>query len=212
MLPNIHIYSKNHFLDEILQQKNTNYNINKYNSYAEPNLILRGAQQNIVLIDCLSYSEKVQELLDRLYTICNIILIFHKESDLSLSIEHKNIHLLASPINYKQLFSLLDANHFLVYAISENLILNRKLKMLVKIKSDQMFNIALTEKEFALIDYLLNQKVEKKRDEILGEVFGYSNLANTYTLETHIYRLRQKIGNDIKVIANTKEGYKILIN
>jgi DNA-binding response OmpR family regulator len=54
--------------------------------------------------------------------------------------------------------------------------------------------IRLTEKETAILKYLYRagDKVIG-RDTLLGEVWGYNAGVTTHTLETHIYRLRQKI-------------------
>lgn len=57
--------------------------------------------------------------------------------------------------------------------------------------------IHLTEKETAILKYLYRaggQPVE--RDVLLHEVWGYHASVTTHTLETHIYRLRQKIEPD----------------
>lgn len=54
--------------------------------------------------------------------------------------------------------------------------------------------IRLTEKETAILKYLYRagEKVVT-RDVLLHEVWGYNSGVTTHTLETHIYRLRQKI-------------------
>lgn len=57
--------------------------------------------------------------------------------------------------------------------------------------------IRLTDKEAAILKYLC--RVGKKvvsRDVLLSEVWGYNASVTTHTLETHIYRLRQKIEQD----------------
>ena len=52
----------------------------------------------------------------------------------------------------------------------------------------------LTEKENYLLNYLYYKKnVELTKNELLTEVWGVSNSVNTHTLETHIYRLKQKL-------------------
>ena len=57
--------------------------------------------------------------------------------------------------------------------------------------------IRLTEKETAILKYLyrVGNKVVG-RDVLLGEVWGYNANVTTHTLETHVYRLRQKIERD----------------
>ena len=70
--------------------------------------------------------------------------------------------------------------------------------------------ILLTEKEIQLLELLLHNKNSIKKDEILKEVWGYSEDADTHTVETHIYRLRKKIKKtflDERFILNDKEGY-----
>ena len=65
-------------------------------------------------------------------------------------------------------------------------------KMLVV--GDGQKKIRLTEKETAILKYLYrvgNKTVS--RETLLGEVWGYNAAVTTHTLETHVYRLRQKI-------------------
>src|SRR5882762_1038813 len=63
--------------------------------------------------------------------------------------------------------------------------------------TDDGQKIRLTEKEAAIIRYLYraDQKVVT-RDVLLEEVWGYNSGVATHTLETHVYRLRQKIERD----------------
>jgi DNA-binding response OmpR family regulator len=55
--------------------------------------------------------------------------------------------------------------------------------------------IRLTEKEAAILLHL-HQATGRavSRDELLGEVWGYARSVTTHTLETHVYRLRRKLG------------------
>ena len=54
---------------------------------------------------------------------------------------------------------------------------------------------ALTEKETTILKFLYHVFPESAtKDELLTEVWGLQNGLTTHTLETHIYRLRQKIG------------------
>lgn len=74
--------------------------------------------------------------------------------------------------------------------------------------------IRLTEKEAAIIRYLYRagQKVVT-RDILLEEVWGYNSGVTTHTLETHVYRLRQKIERDpsnAAILVTENGGYKIV--
>jgi DNA-binding response OmpR family regulator len=83
-------------------------------------------------------------------------------------------------------------------------------KMLHEIGSNQMQ--AVTEKETAILKFLyraLPNVVTK--DELLAEVWGFQNGVSTHTLETHIYRLRQKISRLTKkqLVLTIEKGYRL---
>ena len=73
-------------------------------------------------------------------------------------------------------------------------------------------HLKITEKE---IDFIENLHVSSKplsREFILKNIWNYSADADTHTVETHIYRLRQKIKNQFKdnsFIKNSKKGYSL---
>ncbi|ERM02231.1 transcriptional regulator [Brucella intermedia 229E] len=74
--------------------------------------------------------------------------------------------------------------------------------------------IRLTEKEAAIIKYLYRagDKVIG-RDVLLEEVWGYNSGVTTHTLETHVYRLRQKIEKDpsnAALLVTESGGYKLV--
>jgi len=73
--------------------------------------------------------------------------------------------------------------------------------------------IRLTEKETAILKYLYrvgNKTVS--RETLLGEVWGYNAAVTTHTLETHVYRLRQKIEPDpdrVRLLMTEPGGYRL---
>jgi DNA-binding response OmpR family regulator len=74
--------------------------------------------------------------------------------------------------------------------------------------------LKLTEKETAILRYLYRagQKVVG-REILLAEVWGYNSAVTTHTLETHIYRLRQKIETDpsnARILVTEPGGYKLM--
>ena len=73
--------------------------------------------------------------------------------------------------------------------------------------------VRLTEKETAILKYLYRtgDKVVS-RETLLHEVWGYNAGVTTHTLETHIYRLRQKIEKDpsnAEILVTETGGYKL---
>jgi DNA-binding response OmpR family regulator len=78
---------------------------------------------------------------------------------------------------------------------------------------DGQKKIRLTEKETAILKYLYrigNKMVS--RETLLGEVWGYNAGVTTHTLETHVYRLRQKIEPDpdrVQLLITEPGGYRL---
>ena len=71
--------------------------------------------------------------------------------------------------------------------------------------------IRLTEKEAALLDYLRRKDAPVDRDTLLRDIWGYGEGISTHTLETHIYRLRQKLDNTgLTFTAGGTDGYKLV--
>ena len=58
-----------------------------------------------------------------------------------------------------------------------------------------------------MIEYLWENKDKIiSKEELLKEIFGYKDGVETHTVETHIYKLRQKINDDENGLICTKEG------
>ena len=70
--------------------------------------------------------------------------------------------------------------------------------------------INFTALEFRLLKHLIDRKGRvQTRDQLLGDVWGYSSSVTTRTVDTHIKRLREKlgdIGNHIQTIRGV--GYR----
>ena len=73
--------------------------------------------------------------------------------------------------------------------------------------------IRLTEKETSILKYLYRAREKPvARDELLTEVWGYNAGVTTHTLETHVYRLRQKIEPDptnARLLLTEAGGYRL---
>jgi DNA-binding response OmpR family regulator len=73
--------------------------------------------------------------------------------------------------------------------------------------------IPLTQKEVGLLKFLYRAGGEMvDRQTLLNEVWGYNAGVTTHTLETHIYRLRQKIEIDpaaVRLVVTQNGGYRL---
>ena len=81
------------------------------------------------------------------------------------------------------------------------------------LESNESRSIRLTEKENNILKFLYkNLGNVIKRETLLHEVWGYNSKVTTHTLETHIYRLRQKIEEDPSnacFLITEPGGYKL---
>ena len=88
----------------------------------------------------------------------------------------------------------------------QNYILDKNARVLKKNNT----TLKVTEKEVIFLEMLHSSKKPLSRNYILKNIWEYSSETDTHTVETHIYRLRQKIKshfNDTNFIKNSKEGY-----
>ncbi len=73
--------------------------------------------------------------------------------------------------------------------------------------------IRLTEKETNILKHLYRAKGQVvPRETLLHEVWGYNAAVTTHTLETHVYRLRQKIEeqpNNARLLQTEAGGYRL---
>jgi DNA-binding response OmpR family regulator len=79
---------------------------------------------------------------------------------------------------------------------------------------DDARKIRLTEKETAIIKFLYRAGEQSvSRETLLADVWGYNAGVSTHTLETHIYRLRQKIERDpshAEILVTEGGGYRLV--
>ena len=73
--------------------------------------------------------------------------------------------------------------------------------------------IRLTEKETNILKHLHRSGSTVARETLLHEVWGYNPAVTTHTLETHIYRLRQKIEANpgaAQILVTESGGYRLV--
>ena len=82
------------------------------------------------------------------------------------------------------------------------------------VDSDSGEKVRLTEKETAILKYLYRAGARMvNRETLLSEVWGYNSGVTTHTLETHVYRLRQKMERDpssVEILVTEPGGYRLV--
>ncbi len=85
-------------------------------------------------------------------------------------------------------------------------------KEILNLRTDEL--VKLTEKEVAVIKYLYKAKNKiVSKNDLLQDVWDYNPEVTTHTIETHIYRLRQKVEHDgqgAPLIMTEDGGYKLV--
>ena len=126
------------------------------------------------------------------------ILGYYKEDYSHLSINNKEIRTIKKPFKImdliKELHKLIKSN----VSEKKDIFLMNHIKfipferILYNLKNNNKEH--LTEKENQLLLYLyIKKNVEITKNDLLIKVWGLSESVNTHTLETHIYRLKQKL-------------------
>lgn len=84
-------------------------------------------------------------------------------------------------------------------------------KEIVNLRNNEL--VKLTEKEVAVIKYLYKSKDKiVTKNDLLQDVWDYNAEVTTHTIETHIYRLRQKVEHEnaeAQLILTEDGGYKL---
>ena len=170
----------------------------------------------------ISNFTKTQDFLNKLnnkdLNISSSIIISNKNNShllLSKTIDPKNLILMDNtPI---RIYSLIDKINILLIKKKydfqsqfniKNYIINLNSKIITK----QSNSLKLTEREIDIILFLKEKGCPQSVNNLQNEVWNYSSILETHTVETHIYRLRKKFKdhfNDENFILSLKEGYKI---
>ena len=123
---------------------------------------------------------------------------------------------IAKPMRFRELFSRITAQLRQYKAANEVSFTTQNVEFQPASKTltslDTQRTIVLTEKETMILKKLFQIDPESiSKEHLLSEVWGYRNVVATHTLETHIYRLRQKIFRLVEapLIETTQDGYRI---
>jgi len=140
------------------------------------------------------------------------------EADLILGLDAGANDHITKPFRFGELLARMRA-HLRQHEKSETAALNigpyifqPAVKLLTR--EDDGARIRLTEKETNILKFLFRQSSQTvSREVLLHEVWGYNAGVTTHTLETHIYRLRQKIESnpsEAQILLTDEGGYRLM--
>ena len=200
---NILIYEKEIKLNQILKEQ-----ICKLNTYEVYEIIdekkllelLELIKVHVLILNLYELNKNLKDILEnyKFNKRINSILGYYNKNNLYLRINEKNVILLEKPFKIINLIN--DLQKLLntkVFQKSNILLMNHLKflpyeKVLVNLKTQKKEH--LTEKENKLLFYLYdNKNIEITKNDLLKEIWGFSESLNTHTLETHLYRLKQKL-------------------
>jgi len=200
---NLLIYEKDIKLNLILMEQISKLGIFEVYAVTKEKKVLELLKKIKFSIFILNLNDLNQNLVCDLqnYNTINktgFILGYYNEDYSHLSINDKEIKTIKKPFKMafllKELQNLIKSN----FSEKEDIFLMNHLKfipferLLHNLKNNNKQH--LTEKENQLLLYLYIQKnVEITKNDLLTKVWGLSERVNTHTLETHIYRLKQKL-------------------
>jgi DNA-binding response OmpR family regulator len=199
----IFIYSIKNYLSEFLAQE-THYNLKTFKLLAEFNKELLITTPKLIIID--QEYDLLQNIITR-FESANVIYLGGEAEQFVCSI--------LKPIDLNILLQSIDKimtknnNHNLI--INDDWLLQTTNKKLINLTNNEIIN--LTEKESSIIKYLFNNKPNQvTKQTLLKVIWNYSENVDTHTLETHIYRLRQKLENHSNLLISDEYGYSLCIS
>ena len=177
---------------------------------SKPELLQALPQAHVVCVD--DSLDVLQDILDKELDV----FVFFITSSV-LPITHPNVTVIRKPISaqaVKQQVLLTNrlrhTGSTLVFE-TPSFIFNASLKQLTDKDTGRV--IALTEKETDIITYLYKHRNEDiTKEQLLMQIFDYKEGVETHTVETHIYKLRKKIGPNHRLLLSTEDqGYKLIL-
>jgi len=197
------IYENEIFLNTIFKEQFSNidkYKINLVNDHKKLTEIINRNLFDVLIINFNLSKEFFSHLIENFETKNKHknIIAYYDDNEKSLIPKKYERLFLKKPFRLRTIFKNLNEFYDIKYSnLSKALIMgNLKFIPLEKTISNIMNDKKerLTEKETNLLKFFnknKNKKIPKKK--LLNEIWGVSGDINTHTLETHIYRLKQKL-------------------
>ena len=197
------IYEKEKILNSILHHQITNYNI--YNVFTSKNHdeffeILTKKKIDIGIINYNYLSDECNNIIKMFKSknkYANII-TYYDPKFRELKHNTRNLYLLEKPfklnnvLNYIDKISTSENLHHSSKYLMDHIVFSPSKKIITNLVTNKTEH--LTEKENNLLIYLYKKKNEEiLKNDLLEKIWGVSDKINTHTLETHVYRLKQKL-------------------
>ena len=213
------LYEKEKLLNSILQYQISNYNnynvfvIENHKSFQE---ILINKSFDVCILNLNNFSNDIKNYINILrHKNENINIIAYHEPLYQTKIDNAaKLILLEKPfklitlLNYLNNINNSETSHNSNKYLLDHIIYYPSKKTIFNLETNHTEH--LTEKENSLLIYLYNKKNEKiLKKDLLVKIWGFSEKINTHTLETHIYRLKQKlnkIDKNLSLSLKSKNG------
>jgi len=200
---NILIYEKEIKINQILKVQ-----ICKLNTYEVYEIIdekkllelFELIKAHVLILNLNDLNKNLKNIIEnyKLSKRINSILGYYNKNDSYLRLNEKHVIILEKPFKIIDLINNLEQLLNTKVFDKSNILLMKHLKflpyekVLVNLKTQQKEH--LTEKENKLLFYLYdNKNIEITKNDLLKAIWGVSESLNTHTLETHLYRLKQKL-------------------
>ena len=197
------IFEKDKNLKNILFEQLNSSLGNKVSVFDNFDNLLDFIKKNIVKVivfnlDTISFDIKeLIKILNITHEDTNLIIYYNKKLSFKKLNEENKIIYLPKPFRISTLLDYINKiinikdNNLNIY-LMDHLIFYPTQKIVKNLKSDKLKHF--TETEAKLLNYLFqnrNSSIHKK--ELLSQIWKYNKNTDTHTLETHLYRLKQKL-------------------
>lgn len=197
------IYEKEINLNMILNEqisKSGNYQIYTITNHIELFHLLGTIKLNVLILNLNNLDEELKSTIKsyKIQKKIDYIIGYHNKDYIHLGVNEEDITFLKKPFKIINLINELEKLLNSKSPKSTNIFLMGHLKfspferVLYNLKTENKER--LTEKENKLLVYFYsNINIEITKNDLLNTIWGMSENINTHTLETHMYRLKQKL-------------------
>ena len=196
------IYEKEKILNSIFYQQildTVNYEPHVAHDQIKFLELVNKKKFDICILNIDNIASKVHNLFENLFQLNRdmyIIGYYHELINYNVS-NNLRVTLLQKPFRLNLLLDKLDNIKLIKNENNKKLLMKHiefipNRKILLNLTTE--ITLHLTEKENALLIYLYNNRnLKLSKNDLLTKIWGIKETINTHTLETHMYRLKQKL-------------------